>query len=274
MAVTLRNDYTWLNSCWQGSSGGANYYTNLYGFYSRTEEQEERNVSTVGVCVGISCDQTHTGYTLWGDWVGTLNGLFAGCSYRVNGKAGGSLWLVVYENSWEMAHDDNGNFSGWMGATGCDGPASNSVASTIESIEVTVPPIDRTVTLNTLTATNPTTNSATVSWAANKKCNKVEYKVNSGSWVTASTSEASSGTFTAGGLKEGTSNSIEVRVTRKASGRTDSSTVSVTTKSSNNICMKVGGSWKKGKAYIKINGSWKEATPYVKVNGSWKKTTG
>lgn len=272
MAVTLGKDYTWLNSCWQGSSGGATYYTNLYGFYSRTAEQEERNVSTVGVCVGISCDQTHTGYTLWGDWVGTLNGLFTNCSYRVNGKAGGSLWLKVYENSWEMAHDDNGNFSGWMGATGCDGPASNSVAATIPSVEVTVPPIDRTVTLSSVTATNPTINSAKISWTANKTCKKVEYQVNSGSWVTASTAEGSSGTFTASGLKEGSSNTINVRVTRKASGRTATKAATVTTLEGNNMCMKINGSWKKGKAYVKVNGAWKKATPYVKVNGSWKKS--
>lgn len=42
---------------------------------------------------------------------------------------------------------------------------------------------------------------------------------------------------------------------------------------SNQIWIKINGSWKEAETYLKINGSWKEATPYIKINGSWKETS-
>lgn len=275
---------TWINNCSQGSAGGTYYYTTIYGAYSRSAAQEEANKSTIIVTIAITASST---YVCKGNWVGTFwvdgydpsvggqKALYSGY-YNVTPSGGVSSNnhpVIMKQFVQEVTHADDGTWSGVTGAYGCDGPPSNSKPSTVGTKTFDLPPIDRTVTLSTVTASNPGETTAKVSWTANKTCNKVEYQVNSGSWVTASTAEATSGTFTASGLKEASSNTINVRVTRKASGRTATKSTTVTTLEGNNMRMKINGSWKKGKAYVKVNGAWKKATPYVKVSGSWKKST-
>lgn len=276
---------TWINNCDQGSAGGTYYFTTIYGVYSRTAAQEEANKTTIIMTIAITASST---YVCKGNWVGNfwIKGydpstnaqkmLWEG-AYNVTPNGGVSSQVnhpaIMVQRVIEVTHRDDGTWDGSVGAFNCDGPPQNSVAKTIGTKTFDVPPIDRTVTLSTVTASNPGETTAKVSWTANKTCNKVEYQVNSGSWVTASTAEASSGTFTASGLKEGSSNTINVRVTRKASGRTATKSTTVTTLEGNNMRMKISGSWKKGKAYVKVNGAWKKATPYVKVNGTWKKTS-
>ena len=276
---------TWINNCNQGSAGGTHYYTTIYGVYSRSATQEENNKSTLIITIAITADNT---YVCKGNWVGTLvvagydaatNSYPVLCNkpYNVTPNGGVSSKVnhpaVMYQFVKEVTHNDDGLWAGDVYATGCDGPPQNSSPSTVANTTIDLPPIDRTVTLSTVTASNPGETTAKVSWTANRVCKKVEYQVNGGSWVTASTAEANSGTFTASGLKEASSNTINVRVTRKASGRTATKSTTVTTLEGNNMRMKINGSWKKGKAYVKVNGSWKKATPYVKVNGSWKKST-
>ena len=275
---------TWINNCDQGSAGGTYYYTTIYGVYSRTAAQEEANKSTIIVTISITASGS---YVCKGNWVGN----FWVKGYSPDTNAQKMLWegyynvtpstgvsnayhpVIMKQVVYEVTHRDDGTWDGSTGAYGCDGPPQNSTAKTIGTKTFDLPPIDRTVTLSTVTASNPGETTATVAWTANKVCNKVEYQVNSGSWVTASTAEASSGSFAVSGLKEGSSNTINVRVTRKASGRTATKSTTITTLEGNNMRMKISGSWKKGKAYIKVSGSWKKATPYVKVNGAWKKTS-
>lgn len=275
---------TWINNCDQGSAGGTYYYTTIYGAYSRSTEQEENNKSTLIITIAITASST---YVCRGNWVGTLvvagydaasNSYPVLCnqSYNVtppNGVSSNNHPVIMYQFVKEVTHNDDGLWAGDVNANGCDGPPSNSRPASIGNVTIDLPPIDRTVTLSAVTASNPTENTASISWTANRVCKKIEYQVNGGSWVTASTTEASSGTFTATGLKEASSNTINVRVTRKASGRTATKEATVTTLEGNNISMKINGSWKKGKAYVKVNGAWKKAIPYVKVNGSWKKST-
>jgi hypothetical protein len=286
LAAGSTNSYgvTWINNCDQGSAGGTYYYTTIYGAYSRTADQEENNKSTIIITLAITASST---YVCRGNWVGTFwvdgydpsvggqKALYSS-AYNVtppNGVSSNNHPVIMRQFVQEVTHADDGTWAGATGAYGCDGPPQNSRPSTVGTKTFDVPPIDRTVTLSTVTASNPGETTAKVSWTANKTCNKVEYQVNGGSWVTASTAEGSSGTFTASGLKEGSSNTINVRVTRKASGRTATKSTTVTTLEGNNMRMKINGSWKKGKAYVKVNGAWKKATPYVKVNGSWKKST-
>jgi hypothetical protein len=275
---------TWINNCDQGSAGGSYYYTTIYGAYSRSAAQEEANKTTIYITLAITSSGT---YVCRGNWIGN----FWVKGYDLATNAQKMIWegwydvtpsngvssknhpVVIRQVAYEVTHRDDGTWDGSTGAYNCDGPPQNSRPATIGTKTFDVPPIDRTVTLSTVTASNPKETTASVSWTANKTCNKVEYQVNSGSWVTASTAEATSGTFTASGLKEGSSNTINVRVTRKASGRTATKSTTVTTLEGNNMRMKINGSWKKGKAYVKVNGAWKKATPYVKVNGSWKKST-
>lgn len=275
---------TWINNCSQGSAGGSYYYTTIYGAYSRTAAQEEANKTTIYITLAITSSGT---YVCRGNWVGNfwVKGYDLATNaqkmiwegyYNVtpsNGVSSNNHPVLIKQVAYEVTHRDDGTWDGSTGAYNCDGPPQNSSPNTIGTKTFDVPPIDRTVSLSTVAASNPGETTASVAWTANKVCNKVEYQVNGGSWITASTAEGSSGTFTASGLKEGSSNTINVRVTRKASGRTATKETTVTTLEGNNMRMKISGSWKKGKAYVKVNGAWKKATPYVKVNGAWKKTS-
>lgn len=49
-----------------------------------------------------------------------------------------------------------------------------------------------------------------------------------------------------------------------------SSMLTVESKATKGVHLKVNGTWKEAVVSIKINGSWKEATPYSRINGQWK----
>lgn len=273
MAVTLakgelgtRN--TWINNCSQGSAGGTYYFTTIYGGYSRTEDQEEANKSTLYITVVITADKT---YTTTGRWIGRLTGEFTN-SWDVRASVNSNSMPAVLTVSKEVTHDENGNWSGYIGATGCDGPPSNSVSSTISSTQIVIPQIDRTVTLSDVSVISSTSTTAEVTWTANKVCKLVEYQVNGGNWIEVGNPAASSGTFTATGLTEGAENIINVRVTRSASGKTTTKDVTVKTLAPNRAekKLKINGEWRRGKSMIKINSQWKDATTFNKVNGVWK----
>lgn len=69
-----------------------------------------------------------------------------------------------------------------------------------------------------------------VNWSANVTCDQVQYRIGSGSWVTAQTGDRTSGSFNITGLNPGTQYSIKIRVRRKDSQLyTESSTKSATT---------------------------------------------
>ena len=75
-----------------------------------------------------------------------------------------------------------------------------------------------------------TMNSIKVKWSSDSTCDRVEYKIGSGSWMTASTSSAKSGSYTISNLSPNTTYSIYTRVRRADSQLyTTSSALSVTT---------------------------------------------
>lgn len=75
-----------------------------------------------------------------------------------------------------------------------------------------------------------TINSVKVNWSSDSTCDRVEYKIGSGSWVTVSTSSAKSGSYTISNLNPNTTYSIYTRVRRADSQLyTTSSGLSVTT---------------------------------------------
>lgn len=273
MAVTLSKGslgtrVTWINNCSQGSAGGTYYFTTIYGGYSRTEAQEEANKSTLYITVAITADKT---YTTSGKWVGKLTGEFTN-SWNVSKSVNSNNMPTVLQVSKEVTHDENGNWSGKIGATGCDGPPANSVSSTIGSTQIKIPQIDRTVTLTDVSIISSTSTTAEITWTANKVCKLVEYQVNGGNWIEVGNPAASSGTFTAAGLTEGAENIINVRVTRSASGKTTTKDITVQTLAPNRAekKLKINGEWRRGKSMMKINGQWKDATTFNKVNGVWK----
>jgi len=92
-----------------------------------------------------------------------------------------------------------------------------------------LPDIPRYATL-TQSLNSKTLNSIKMNWSANATCNQVQYKIGNGNWVTASSSDAKSGTYTISNLSPNTTYSIKTRVRRKDSSLyTESSALSVTT---------------------------------------------
>ena len=92
-----------------------------------------------------------------------------------------------------------------------------------------LPDIPRYATL-TQSLNSKTLNSIKMNWSANATCNQVQYKIGNGNWVTASSSDAKSGSYTISNLSPNTAYSIKTRVRRKDNSLyTESSALSVTT---------------------------------------------
>lgn len=141
--------------------------------------------------------------------------------------------LFIGKSSFTNKHNDNG-VSGDVSLNGSwiTNLTSSSVVG--ERMEVAgtvtgIPAIPRYAIL-THSLNSKTTNSIKVNWSSNSSCDRVEYKIGSGSWVTASTSSAKSGLYTISNLKPNTTYKISTRV-RSADSQlyTVSSVLSVTT---------------------------------------------
>jgi hypothetical protein len=92
------------------------------------------------------------------------------------------------------------------------------------------PTIPRYATINSYNLTTASMTSLNVSWSANVTCDQVQYRIGSGSWVTAQTGDRTSGSFSITGLTPGTQYSIKIRVRRKDSQLyTESSAKNATT---------------------------------------------
>jgi hypothetical protein len=92
------------------------------------------------------------------------------------------------------------------------------------------PTIPRYATINSYNLITASMTSLNVSWSANVTCDRVQYRIGSGSWVTAQTGDRTSGSFSITGLNPGTQYSIKIRVRRKDSQLyTESSAKNATT---------------------------------------------
>lgn len=95
---------------------------------------------------------------------------------------------------------------------------------------ITLPTIPRYTTINSFSVSTNGLTSLKVSWSAANTCDRVEYSLNGGSWITAQTGDRTSGTFYINDLTPGTTYSVKIRVRRKDSQLyTESSTKSATT---------------------------------------------
>lgn len=125
--------------------------------------------------------------------------------------------------------------------------------------------INRYATFTKHQVKSTTEHTVTIEWDADADCDGVQYKINSGSWVS-----TSGKTYTISNLSPGTSYSIKTRIRRTDSQLwTESDPVTPTTKESI-VRQKINGSWKGCIPYVKVNGAWKKVIPYIKVDGSWK----
>ena len=107
---------------------------------------------------------------------------------------------------------------------------TTQVRNKTSSFNVALPTIPRYATINSYNLTTASMTSLNVSWSANVTCDQVQYRIGSGSWVTAQTGDRTSGNFNITGLNPGTQYSIKIRVRRKDSQLyTESSAKNATT---------------------------------------------
>lgn len=98
------------------------------------------------------------------------------------------------------------------------------------SFNVALPTIPRYATITAYTLMPVDFSTLRVNWSANVTCDQVQYRIGSGSWVTAQTGDRTSGSFSITGLNPGTQYSIKIRVRRKDSQLyTESSAKNATT---------------------------------------------
>jgi hypothetical protein len=92
------------------------------------------------------------------------------------------------------------------------------------------PTIPRYAIINSYNLTAASMTSLNVSWSASTTCDQVQYRIGSGSWVTAQTGDRTSGSFSITGLIRVLTYSVKIRVRRKDSQLyTESSAKNATT---------------------------------------------
>lgn len=141
--------------------------------------------------------------------------------------------LFIGETVFTNKHNDNGSSENvTVSGRWFSNLTSSSVVGTnlsVSGVVSNIPTIPRYATL-THSLNSKTINSVKVNWSADSTCDRVEYKIGSGSWVTASTSSAKSGSYIISNLSPNTTYSIYTRVRRADSQLyTTSSILSVTT---------------------------------------------
>lgn len=102
--------------------------------------------------------------------------------------------------------------------------------SRVSAFSVELPTIPRYTSITSYTRTNITLTSFRVNWKSANTVDRVEYRLNSGSWTLGQTGDRTSGNFTISGRSPNTTYQIQIRVRRKDSGLwTSSSNVNVKT---------------------------------------------
>lgn len=105
-----------------------------------------------------------------------------------------------------------------------------------------------------------------VNWSSSGNSTKIEYQLNNGSWVTASTTAAASGSFTISSLTANSNYTIVTRITRQDSGTTyNTASVSTTTK-------KIPTNATSSKQETQIIVSWSADEPIDQIQ--WSKDNG
>lgn len=107
--------------------------------------------------------------------------------------------------------------------------ADSTLGSATASGKLDLKTIPRYLTIRSLSPSNITHNSARISWGTDRRANRVEYRIGSGSWKLGGTYDATSGAFTATGLTPNASNSLTVRTRAKDSGLWTSKSLTVRT---------------------------------------------
>lgn len=137
-----------------------------------------------------------------------------------------------------------------------------------------------------VTASDITINSATVSWTAPADIGDssiqryyVEYRPSGGSWTSAGTyTNGTTYTYSVTGLTPSTSYEFRVQAYNGASPTLGFNSAwgtssAYTTLSDGDLYINVAGVWKKGQVYANVGGTWREGEAWVNAGGTWYKGT-
>jgi hypothetical protein len=79
-------------------------------------------------------------------------------------------------------------------------------------------------------------------------------------------------TYSNASLKNNDLIQFRVRLRNSWGQYTSYLTTSNVTIKSNQMWIKINGTWREGEVYIKINGTWRSGAPYIKINGTWRES--
>lgn len=136
-------------------------------------------------------------------------------------------WLKIGSKTFTVPHDSDGSKKITISAefTNNVSPSSGEASGTMDLTK-----IPRYTSISTYAQDSKGLNWIKLKWATADTVDQVQYKIGSGSWVTASSTSAKSGTFQISSLNPNTTYSIKIRVRRKDSQLyTESSSLSITT---------------------------------------------
>jgi len=205
--------------------------TGRYNVWGRVwlDSQDARNNKSYGRFQLVNRYHTGNGTASWqGNYAGgafiRVDGVktdwswFWGSPYDDGWKSGldGAREYVMLEQSFELAHDSNGNktVNLWMrcnAPAGGSGPGDCYVKSSGYAWDVTLPAIDRAAPTVTNSVVSVTTNSVTVEWGANTSCDALQHSIGNG-WVDTSGYPR----YTVSGLAANTSYAITTRARKES----------------------------------------------------------
>lgn len=208
----------------------------------------------------------------------TMYGTAAGSSYSFwltgsNGISGSSVWTygneTVLNGQFTVTHEADGTKSSVVSASASNGYLAFNISF---SGDIILPRINKAPMLSTLTSTNVTYNSATLSFSVTDSGGaavtntSISVYEDSELNVLKETKTGDSLTFT--NLKPNHSYYAVGSATNLV-GTTRTDKLKVSTEGSI-VRLRSNGQWKDSVPYIRVNGQWKEITPYIRSNGQWK----
>lgn len=91
-------------------------------------------------------------------------------------------------------------------------------------------------------------------------------------WSQVYSGNLTSYTYSNANLKNNDLIQFRIRLSNSWGQYTSYLTTSSVTIKSNQMWIKINGTWKEGEVYIKVNDTWRSGTPYIKINNVWKES--
>ena len=91
-------------------------------------------------------------------------------------------------------------------------------------------------------------------------------------WSQVYSGNSTSYTYSNANLKNNDLIQFRIRLSNSWGQYTSYLTTSNVTIKSNQMWIKINGTWREGEVYIKVNGTWRSGAPYIKINNVWKES--